>query len=143
MCTGPCRAGLDPKVRAVPSLARSRSLSPIDRTVRSILIFLVIFVAGSSSGNSSGNAEGQPGPALQSELSFSEPAAWLAEAPPSKLAELQKARFLPPPIEFPAEEFSFVLVGYTREIRVVDVDMLFRLEAPGLHRSLVSFEFIF
>ncbi len=75
--------------------------------------------------------------------SFKELSSWRVEAEPSKLSELRKAKFRPPPIEFPPEEFSFVLVGYTRELRVVDMDMLFRLEAPGADRSLVSFEFIF
>lgn len=48
--------------------------------------------------------------------------------------------FLP---EFPPEEFSFSLVEYSSMIRVVENDMLFRFEAPGVGRSLVSCEFIF
>ena len=45
--------------------------------------------------------------------------------------------------EFPPEAFSFSLVEYSSPIRLVENDMLFRLEAPGIGRSLVSCEFIF
>ena len=45
--------------------------------------------------------------------------------------------------EFPPEDFSFSLVEYSSMIRVVENDMLFRLEAPGVGQSLVSCEFIF
>ena len=45
--------------------------------------------------------------------------------------------------EFPAEEFSFSLVEYSSVIRLVENDLLFRFEAPGIGRSLVSCEFIF
>ena len=45
--------------------------------------------------------------------------------------------------EFPAEAFSFSLVEYSSMIRLVENDLLFRFEAPGIGRSLVSCEFIF
>ena len=46
-------------------------------------------------------------------------------------------------LEFPPEEFSFMLVEYSSPIRVVKNDMLFRFEAPGVGKALVSCEFIF
>ena len=45
--------------------------------------------------------------------------------------------------EFPPEEFSFLLVEYSSPIRVVKNEMLFRFEAPGAGKTLVSCEFIF
>jgi len=45
--------------------------------------------------------------------------------------------------EFPPEEFSFSLVEYSSPIRVVKNEMLFRFEAPGVGKTLVSCEFIF
>ena len=45
--------------------------------------------------------------------------------------------------EFPPEAFSFSLVEYSSVIRLVENDLLFRFEAPGIGRSLVSCEFIF
>ena len=45
--------------------------------------------------------------------------------------------------EFPEEAFSFALVEYSSMIRLVENDLLFRFEAPGIGRSLVSCEFIF
>ena len=69
---------------------------------------------------------------------------WMA--PPKIYGESDLTReprfksFIP---EFPPEDFSFSLVEYSSMIRVVENDMLFRLEAPGVGRSLVSCEFIF
>ncbi|MEE3328409.1 MAG: hypothetical protein VX252_13810 [Myxococcota bacterium] len=45
--------------------------------------------------------------------------------------------------EFPPEEFSFSLVEYSSLIRVAENDLIFRFEAPGIGRALVSCEFIF
>ena len=47
------------------------------------------------------------------------------------------------PDNFPPEEFSFLLVEYSSPIRVVKNEMLFRFEAPGAGKMLVSCEFIF
>ncbi|MAI79747.1 MAG: hypothetical protein CL917_12450 [Deltaproteobacteria bacterium] len=65
----------------------------------------------------------------------------LAEGQDSSMASSRS--FSPAVFEFPQQEFSFTLVEYSSPIRVVENEMLFRFEAPGVGRALVSCEFIF
>lgn len=67
----------------------------------------------------------------------------LSIAVPPQLAATDAPDFRPPIVEFPPEEFSFSLVEYSTPIRVVENEMLFRFELPGVGRALVSCEFIF
>ncbi|MFP6640167.1 MAG: hypothetical protein VCC04_07980 [Myxococcota bacterium] len=121
-------------------------MSRTDQAGRIALPLLLILTAGVASGNTLESPELVPEVAAAWERDFDvlEPASWLVELRPSESIEVRRPHLRPPPpIEFPPEEFSFVLVGYTREIRVIDIDMFMRLEAPGVDRSLVSLEFIF
>jgi hypothetical protein len=71
-------------------------------------------------------------------------ASWLA---PERIETDAALASAPPPVlprfEFPPEEFSFLLVEYSSPIRIVRNEMLFRFEAPGAGKALVSCEFIF
>lgn len=109
------------------------------------LHLLAVSLAGAAAGNAIESTEpaSQAGSAFAGAIGLIEPAPWLAVPTSSKLRELRQADFRPPPIEFPSEAFSFSLVEYSTPIRVVDIDMMFHLEAPGTGRSLVSCEFIF
>ena len=71
-------------------------------------------------------------------------ASWLAPERIETNAGLEGAPPLPlHRFEFPPEEFSFLLVEYSSPIRIVRNEMLFRFEAPGAGKALVSCEFIF
>jgi len=120
-------------------------MSRTDPMGRIALTLLLILMAGVASGSTLESPElvSEVAPAPERDFDFLEPAPWLVELTPSQSSEVSPTPLRPPPIEFPSEEFSFVLVGYTREIRVIDIDMFMRFEAPGVDRSLVSLEFIF
>ena len=114
------------------------------------MVLNLLLVAAAATPAQAGGVEWRTKPTLQIAPARYGPmgsimeARWLA---PERIETDSALEDAPPPalhrFEFPPEEFSFLLVEYSSPIRVVKNEMLFRFEAPGAGKMLVSCEFIF